>query len=340
MKTYAKVDLTGNTYINPVGTPYGDGTGTHQRAVSQITSIAVHHNASQRIHDYDSVAQYMSEAAYHYSHLGPGLQYHVTIDNTGTIFYTRPFTTWLYAVGSAENVTTINVCLDGNMENQQPTREQLEALYQLLEELCERHPEFPATWPNVRPHQSYTATACCGANLRDRIYAIQDKASAQAQLLNQGEFDWPSLQPAAVIPPPPVPVDTRPEWEKNFVALDTVKYSVGTATVVDMTTGATLSTVADNVKLEIGGKTSFAGTEMFISKYWTSRNVHSKGIPGGMLKDTPKPVTPPPTPTAPPPPEVQNDHTVIVDTNQKVNAILGLVQKIWAAFKKIFNIGE
>ena len=196
MKTYPVTNLTGDGYLNP-------NWPGHTRNVNQITSISVHHDASDRSHDYDSVARYRSEAAYHYNNLGPGLQYHYKIDNTGEIFAIRPLTTWLYVVGSQENVTCIAICLDGNFEYQQPTREQFEALYQLLEELCERHPEFPAVWKDVRPHCDYSSTACCGANLRNRIYAIQDKASAQAQLLNQGVFDWPSLQPNAPTPPPP-----------------------------------------------------------------------------------------------------------------------------------------
>ncbi len=207
MKTYAITDLTGDSYLNP-------GWAGHTRTVGRVGSIAVHHDAVIRPHDYDSVARYRNEAAAHYNRLGPGLQYHYKIDNVGEIFYIRPLTMWLYAVGSTENTTTVNICLDGNFENQEPTREQFEALYQLLEGLCERHPEFPATWPDVRPHADYSATACCGANLRDNIYPIQDKASAQAQLLNQGTFDWPELQPSA--PTPPVVPPTPPSVVINY----------------------------------------------------------------------------------------------------------------------------
>lgn len=216
MKIYPRVDLTGDSYINPRGAVYGDGSGTHQRAVGSITSIAIHHDAVVRPHDYDSAARYRTEAAAHYLRLGPGLQYHYKIDNTGTIFQTRPHTTWLYAVGTSENTSTINVCLDGNFETQQPTREQLEALYQLIEELCTKHPEFPATWPDVRPHADYSATACCGASLRDRIYPIKDMTTAQAQLLNQGSFDWPELQPGTPMPPHPAPTPPTMPIEVNF----------------------------------------------------------------------------------------------------------------------------
>lgn len=220
MKNYIGeiVDLTGDGYLNPRGAAYGDGSGTHQRSVGAITSISIHHDASIRPHDYDSVARYRSEAQGHYNRLGPGLQYHYKIDNVGQIFAIRPLTTWLYAVGSSENTSMIAICLDGNFESQMPTKEQFEALYQLLENLCEQHPEFPATWPDVRSHNDYSATACCGANLRGRILAIQNKATAQAQLLNVGEYDWPEYQNIPTLPPPApvVPTPTPPSVQISY----------------------------------------------------------------------------------------------------------------------------
>lgn len=341
MKQYPVVDLTGDNYLNPIGAAWSDGTGTHQRSLASIKSASVHHDAMQRPHAYDSVARYRAEAAYHYKTLGPGIAYHVKIDNQGTIFLLRPFTTWLYVVGSAENVSTLAICLDGYFHppyNEKPTREQYEALAQFTEYLCEKRPDMPdLNWPDIRPHRDYTATACCGDTLAPFIYAINSKADAY-KIPADAVYDWPELQPSSVIPPAPVPVDTRPEYEKNFVAIDTKKWVKGSATVIDMTNGKTLSTLADDTVVEIGGKTQYAGTEMFISKYWVSRGVKSKGIPAAQLGDTPKPIVVPPTPTTPPPPEVQNDHQIIVDTNEKVSAILALVNWLVAAFKSIFNL--
>jgi hypothetical protein len=208
------VDLTGDNYLDPKGANYDNGL--HQRSVGTITSISVHHDGQFRPHDYDSVARYQAEAALHYQTLGPGLQYHYKIDNTGVIFKIRPHETWLYVVGSAENVTNIAICLDGYFhppQNQIPTREQYEAFYQLCKNLCEQHPEFPATWPDVRPHRDFSSTACCGDGLAPDIYPIQDDASAQAHLLNKGTYDWPQYQPGGnpVTPPStPAPQPTPP----------------------------------------------------------------------------------------------------------------------------------
>lgn len=194
------IDLTGDGQLAPAWPG-------HARSVGSITSISIHHEAQNRPHDYDSIARYRQEATYQNTVSVPGskgLQYHYKIDNVGQIFKVRPHETWLWTVGSDENVTTLAICLDGNFETQQPTREQFEALYQLLKNLCTEHPEFPATWKDVRPHCDFSATACPGGNLRNRIFAIVDEASAKAQLLNVGEYDWPEYQPGYQ-PTPPLP---------------------------------------------------------------------------------------------------------------------------------------
>lgn len=305
MKTYPITDLKGDSYLNPAWPG-------HNRNVSTITSISVHHNAIQRGHDYDSVAQYRNEAASHYNSLGPGLQYHFCIDNVGEIFAVRPLTTWLHVVGSSENTSCIAICLDGNFENQQPTREQFEALYQLLEELCERHPEFPAVWKDVRPHCDYSSTACCGANLRNKIYAIQDKTSAQAQLLNQGIFDWPEYQPSAPTPPPPPapqpPTPTPPSPPSiNYRVMKDGK-QIGAYTVE--------ANAWNKYKAEGGSIVDQSGkdiTTLLVAKY-----------------DPPKP---PPVDIPP----VDQTHDIVVENNNLLKQILklltDLITKIGGIFK-------
>lgn len=209
MKTYPVVSLLDDTYINPTPAVYDNGT--HPRALSKITSISVHHDATPRPHDYDSVARYKQEAAQHYQRLGPGLQYHYKIDNIGTIFQTRPLDEWLYCVGSSENTSTVAICLDGYLHNDQnnlgqdATREQYEALAQLLTDLCEKHPEFPATWPNVRPHLDFSATACPGNRFAPFVTAINSKADA-FHIPASAVYDWPSEQPALSVTGSPVPI--------------------------------------------------------------------------------------------------------------------------------------
>lgn len=331
MKQYAQVDLRGDSYLNPVGQAYGDGSGTHQRNIGAIKSISVHHDASQRPHAYDSVQRYRSEAAAHYTRLGPGLQYHYKIDNQGTIFKIRPLTTWLYVVGSAENVSCIAICLDGYFHppyNEIPTREQYEALGQLLTELCEQHPEFPATWPDVRPHRDYSQTACCGDTFAPWVLSINSKADV-LNVPSDAVYDYPEDQPSTPVPPTP-PTDTRPEYEKNFVTVEKTLWSEGTATVIDLATNKTLTTVADNVKLDIGGTTRVGGTDFYITKYWVSRKVYNKAIPAAQLKDTADPVVIPPVPETPP---TQGDQ----DHENRLTALEKIVKQIVAFLDKIFK---
>jgi hypothetical protein len=329
MKTYPIVDLQGDSYLNPVGRAWSDGSGTHQRNVSTIKSISIHHDAVQRPHAYDSVARYRNEAAAHYSRLGPGLQYHYKIDNQGTIFKIRPHSTWLYAVGSAENVSMLAICLDGYFHppyNEKPTREQYEALGQLLIKLCEQSPEFPATYPNVRPHRDYSSTACPGDMFAPWVYAINSKADV-LKIPADVVYDYPELQPSSPVPTPPA--DTRPEWERNFSAIDMVLWSEGTATVIDLSNNQTITTVVDNTKLDIGGKTRVGGTDFYITKYWTARKVYNKAIPAAQLKDTADPVVIPPPPTTPP--------TQDQDHENRLTAIEKLLAQIVAFLDKIFK---
>lgn len=202
MKQYLNemIDLTGDTQLNPAW-------AGHTRNVNTIKSISIHHDAANRPHDYDSIARYRREASYHTQTLGPGIQYHYKIDNVGQIFKLRPLITWLHVVGSNENTSTIAICLDGYFhapQNQIPTREQYEALGQLLIELCENHPEFPATYPDVRPHRDYSSTACPGDRLAPWVYAIQSKADV-LNIPAEAVYDWPEYQPVPT--PTPVPVD-------------------------------------------------------------------------------------------------------------------------------------
>lgn len=197
-------DLRGDGYLNPTPPEY--------RPVGNITSIIVHHDAATRPHDYDSVARYRSEAAAHYQNLGPGLQYHFKIDNVGEIFWIRPFNATLWQAGDlAVNRTSIAICLDGYFHspvNQQPTREQLEALKQLLDWLCTQHPEFPATTGDVYGHRQVTATACPG----DLLFPYVDEYRRTGEITIPGSigYDWPTFQPQAPTPAPVPPTPTPP----------------------------------------------------------------------------------------------------------------------------------
>ena len=206
MKNYPITDVRGDATINPAP--------AERRPVGNITSIIIHHDAVTRPHNYDTMARLRQEAAGHTRTLGPGLQYHYSIDNVGEIFWCRPHEATLWNAGNlAVNRTSIAVKLDGYFHspvNQQPTREQLEALNQLLDKLCTQHPEFPASTGDVYGHRQIVATACPG----DLLFPYVDEYRRTGNISIPGHigYDWPSFQPAAPVVPsaPPAPVPTPP----------------------------------------------------------------------------------------------------------------------------------
>lgn len=334
MKNYIAelVDLTGDSYLNP-------GWAGHNRPNSAITHIAVHHDAMVRPHEYDSVARYRGEAREHYNRLGPGLQYHYKIDNAGGIFKIRPHNMFLYAVGSDMNYNTINICLDGYFHpphNQKPTREQYEALIQLLNRLTNETPEIPANGSTVRPHSFFSSTACCGDTLRPFVNQWQASAGANETIPSDAVYDWPEYQPAPPAPTPPTPpADTRPEWERNFEPYEVFKWSEGVATVIDVAdNNKVLTTVEDNKQLEIGGKTKLGGTEFFITKYWTSRKVYNKVIPAAQLKDSADPIPVPEPPVVVPPPAQDHMEARLSALEKLVKLIADFLDKIFKDWRK------
>ncbi len=213
MKTYPVRDVTGDKYLNPAP--------PETRPEKNITRIICHHDAVARPHDYDTMARLRNEAAAHYKTLGPGLQYHYSIDNTGEIFYVRPHTATLWHAGDISvNRTSIGIKLDGYFHpgvNQKPTREQLEALQQLLVNLCTQHPEFPADQNDVFGHREISSTACPGNEMFPYVVQFRNtgKITPQADIV----YDWPSMQPNTPTPPPtttPAPVPTQPSVEVSY----------------------------------------------------------------------------------------------------------------------------
>jgi hypothetical protein len=218
MKDYiGQIDtsLVGNTVLNPAWPE-------QVRNVADIQRIIVHHEAQEEGTVYDDAPRYEAEAQYQNNVSIPGskgLQYHFKIDNVGQIFQIRPFniTTW-HAGNLPVNNHSIAVCLDGNFEVQQPTREQFESLKQLLDWLSTQHPEFPAVQGDVSAHSEVIdhtyfpgGTACCGANLRP--YVIEYRTTGGNPSTPDVPYQHPELQAsvaAPVVPPAPVIAEPAP----------------------------------------------------------------------------------------------------------------------------------
>jgi N-acetylmuramoyl-L-alanine amidase CwlA/uncharacterized membrane protein YuzA (DUF378 family) len=200
MKNYTQelIDLTNNTTINPYD--------NERHSIGSIEKIIVHHDASEYSYEYDSVARYTNEANYHCSVLKCGLQYHYRIDNIGQIFLTRPLNITLWHAGDyGVNQSSIAICLDGNFQTQQPTKEQFEALQQLLDDLCTNRPDFPASHGDVFGHREISSTACCGNNLIN--FVIDYRNTGGNVTIPNVPYQHPELQePSVNTNPAPTPI--------------------------------------------------------------------------------------------------------------------------------------
>lgn len=198
------------------------------RDISAIKKIVVHHEAQEEGSAYDDDSRYEAEAHYQNDSSIPGsrgLQYHFKIDNVGLINWVRPLTEILWHAGNLEvNNESIGICLDGNFETQSPTREQFEALKQLLDWLCTEHPEFPAVQGDVYAHREVIdqryfpgGTACPGQNLYPFVLdyrntggkpVMPDVAYQHPELQSQGT---PPLQTSSPTDHQPVAAAAQPE---------------------------------------------------------------------------------------------------------------------------------
>lgn len=197
---------------------------------NDIRKIVVHHDAQWRSANYDSVARYVSQAWGHINSGEDGLQYHIKIDNVGEVFLCRDYSETLWHCGNYPiNRTSIAICVDGDFTQQTPTREQYTALKATLDELCTKHPEFPADEGQVVGHKECAATACPGS-LIDFIkqYRVTGTATPIPNVpFNDGTMEntAPIVQPPIVTPPAPVipPVVTPPVVEPTKYTGDTTE---------------------------------------------------------------------------------------------------------------------
>ncbi|WP_438979894.1 peptidoglycan recognition protein family protein [Polynucleobacter sp.] len=312
MKTYPRTDVRGDTYLNP-------SWPQEKRAEGSVTRIIVHHDASIREHDYDSLARYRSEAQAHYQRLGPGLQYHIKIDNTGEVFLIRPFDQALYHAGDYNvNRTSIAICLDGYFHppyNQMPTREQYEALKQTLDWLCTQNPQFPASQGDVYPHRAISSTACPG----DTFYGWVDeyRATGGNPTIPNVPYDWPEWQASEPAPAPaPVPAPTPPAIEVNYRVMKDGK-QIGAYKEEE---NAWNKYKAENASMILDGMGKDV-TPRFIAKYVTPAPPDPVKPPTEDPADTTNPAGKP-IEEAPAPSKPQNIFTALIELLKRLWAIL------------------
>ncbi len=123
-----------------------------------VHSIYVHHSASSRD---DTTRDEINQ--WHRDRGWSGIGYHYVIEGDGSIVEGRP----LWKAGAhvkGNNSKTVGICLTGNFEIEQPSREQLESLWQLLEGTMAN---FNLQRHNVFGHKEWhqANTLCPGSKL-------------------------------------------------------------------------------------------------------------------------------------------------------------------------------
>lgn len=128
------------------------GPGEYKtRDLQEIKYIVVHHSAS----DGQGPADY---ANYHVSHHGwPGIGYHFVIQPDGAIYQTNHLETVSNHVRN-NNTPSIGICLSGNLDEHDPTRQQERSLKKLIGWLKLRF-MYSLT---VHRHGEFVNTSCPG----------------------------------------------------------------------------------------------------------------------------------------------------------------------------------
>jgi N-acetyl-anhydromuramyl-L-alanine amidase AmpD len=126
-----------------------------------VKYLIIHHSATLR--DYTT---FKSVREYHINQRGFWeIGYHYFIDGKGNLYNGRP-TNYVGAHTSADNMNfkSLGICLAGNFEEEEPSREQLVTLEDLLKNLCKI---YKIQKDNVLGHRQVkgAATLCPGIHL-------------------------------------------------------------------------------------------------------------------------------------------------------------------------------
>lgn len=158
------------------------GRSWYQRDPSGIKFITVHHDAIP--HDSRTADQILNQImGIHNTQKGwPGMSYHYWIDTDGKVYKINNHNdvTW----HDSNNWDSIGVCVHGYFHpdyNNKPTKAQLKSLKELLDELCTKHPEFPADQNDVVGHRDRWSTACPGNEFYPFVVDYKNKL---------GQVDW------------------------------------------------------------------------------------------------------------------------------------------------------
>lgn len=105
------------------------------RPLRILSAVVVHHSAT-------TSGTPEAFARYHVGQGWPGIGYHYVIGRDGLVYKCQPASVISYHASGA-NAHSLGVCLVGNLDEQQPTPEQMAALMELLQDLIK--------WYGIKP---------------------------------------------------------------------------------------------------------------------------------------------------------------------------------------------
>lgn len=141
------------------------------------SKVTIHHegaaNPSQKVQgSFKGAETIRNIQRYHQKTQGwSDIGYHALIAPNGDIYQGRPFDV-VGAHTKSNNTNNIGICIIGNFEVEQPTKEQISALKSLLKYLSIKFPQldFPKC---LYGHKDFMSTDCPGKNLYPTIFEMK-----------------------------------------------------------------------------------------------------------------------------------------------------------------------
>jgi hypothetical protein len=153
------------------------------RPMGRISRITVHHDGmtpftSRR--QGDATARLEAIRRAHVSLDGwADIGYHFAIDPAGRVYECRPLNLQGAHAGGDANIQNMGIVVLGNYMDQQPTQENLSALYAFVSSQMRR---FRVPVSSVYTHQELKPTACPGVSLQRCMEQARDRRGTLAQV--------------------------------------------------------------------------------------------------------------------------------------------------------------
>lgn len=135
---------------------------------TKTTCIVIHH-----VGDMDRDVPASEIHQWHLNNGWSGIGYHFVIRKDGTVERGRPES----KIGSHclnHNSYTIGINVVGDLEKNNPTQQQLESLYKLVADMCEKYKITPSS-TTIVGHKDKMSTTCPGKNMYSKIPTVITK---------------------------------------------------------------------------------------------------------------------------------------------------------------------